>query len=97
MKTNTSSLQTASLTSETLNLWLDLNNGSKWLSTALTLHNGEPWNAAAAQLGIDITGGPNNSLSDFFFHGAITGKVVDNLVGIGRGRADSLQQVGLNL
>ena len=52
------------------------------LRDGVTFHNGEKWNAAAAKLGIDYHGDiatAGHGTGSYGFHGAITGKVVDDL------------------
>jgi peptide/nickel transport system substrate-binding protein len=47
------------------------------LRQGVTFHNGEPWNAAAAKIGIDLIGVPNE-LEGYSFHGDIEAEIVDD-------------------
>jgi len=56
---------------------LDASTWEFTLRQGVKFHNGEPWNAEAAKAAIDQNGDADNSSQSYSYHGAITGRVVD--------------------
>jgi len=47
------------------------------LRRGVKFHNGEPWNAKAAETGIDLNGDGTKAIPSFSYHGAISAETVD--------------------